>query len=84
MNGFLKVVIDHNATWRTAPKANVLAMVSPLFVSMAPIIQNMVAPRLALEKALVARDEQKKTNFTGASATDWSTSMAGAIQILWM
>eukprot|EP00959_Pyramimonas_sp_CCMP1952_P245296 5126755-Pyramimonas_sp.AAC.1 len=40
IHGFLKVGIDHKVTWRAAPTANVLAMVSPLFVALAPIIQN--------------------------------------------
>ena len=75
-------MVDNNVTWRTAPKANVLSMVSPLFVALAPIIQNGVAPGLKLERALVACDEERMANFTAASATDWSNSMAEAIKML--
>ena len=84
INGFLKVVIDHGVTWRTAPKANVLAMVSPLFAALAPVIQNGVAPGMKLEKALAACDTEKKCNFTSVSQTDFTNSIAEAIKMLWM
>ena len=79
---YLKRATDEGCTWKTSPRAGVLAHVAPLFRILARVATNGILPTTKTEKALEETDAHRSCNFSGMARGPWASTTVGLLKVL--